>query len=567
MSANCNAPRSPVESVNVEMKMIPVCGHAVRLVVTGSRRMTVYLQRKLPAADIAFAITFVFFMFPLAAQQRAQQSAAEPASQAAPRTTPQTEPQTAPQEAPKTAPESRAPAAPPSSSEPQQPGAGTQLQTGTSSGLTLDARVENLLADHQYSLVAAQLDQLPPAEAQLYRGVLANRANDLKQSVQLLEPLVDEVTASGDTAHEKLLRTALAEDYLRLGDWAKAAQAYQSLDSRLHAKLTPDEQDAIEMPLKLLPLAKDNPPATIDACDPFTLQVTTNPLGLVDVPVFIDARSRSWMLDPTLPFNLIARSTAKAVGLKLSDQTATIHTLTGRPIQVHVTVVPRFTIGGRLTLHNMTAFVYDDADYAFSRSDYKVEGVLGYPALAAIGSLTITADATIEVRPAKQIGTPSKDDLLTDGAPFYLDGDQVIVALRRVQASADPAAGPDSGAGSYPASGSNDERMYAIDAGGQQTYLTSRYFDEHAAEFNSMKVDLYAPPGQASGSQPSYVAETVPLGVGNATVELHYIRVLTQPLGSAALDDLYGVLGVDALGQLKSYTFDYRTMRFRAVGE
>ena len=146
------------------------------------------------------------------------------------------------------------------------------------------------------------------------------------------------------------------------------------------------------------------------------------------------------MLDPTLPFNLIARSTAKEVGLKVSDEMATIHTLTGRPIQVHVTVVPRFTIGGRLTLHNMTAFVFDDADYAFPRSGYQVEGVLGYPALAAIGSLTITSDNTIQVRPAKQIGTPEKDDLLTDGTPFYLDGDQVIVALRRVQTSGDSAA-------------------------------------------------------------------------------------------------------------------------------
>ena len=180
--------------------------------------------------------------------------------------------------------------------------------------------------------------------------MLANRANDLKQSVRLLEPLVDEVTASGDTAHEKLLRTALAEDYLRLGDWSKAAQAYQTLDTRLHDKLTPDEQDEIEMPLKMLPLARDNPPTTIDPCDPFMLQVSTDPLGLIDVPVFMDARSRSWMLDPTLPFNMIARSTAKDVGLKLSYETATIRTLTGRPIQVHVTVVPRFTIGGRLTL-------------------------------------------------------------------------------------------------------------------------------------------------------------------------------------------------------------------------
>jgi len=533
--------------------------------------MKVYLQRQLPVRGLAFAFALVPLVPLLAAQQQTQQSPTAPTPQSAQPATPQPGPQTAPQSPPQAAPESPAPESPasatqPSPSEPQQPGAGTQLQTGTSSGLTLDARIENLLADHQYSRVAAQLDQLPPEDAQLYRGVLANRANDLKQSVQLLEPLVDEVTASGDTAHEKLLRTALAEDYLRLGDWSKAAKAYQSLDTRLHAKLSADEQDEIEMPLKLLPLAKDNPPTTIDPCDPFMLQVTTNPLGLVDVPVFVDARSRSWMLDPTLPFNLISRSTAKEVGLKLSDATATIHTLTGRPIQVHVTVVPRFTIGGRLTLHNMTAFVYDDTDYAYPRSGYRVEGVLGYPALAAIGSLTITADETIQVRPARQIGTPAKDDLLTDGAPFYLDGDQVIVALRRVQKGADSAAPADpAGAGSP--SGPNDERMYAIDAGGQQTYLTSRYFDEHAAEFNSMKVDLYAPPGQASGSQPSYIAETVPLSVGKATVELHYIRVLTQPLGSAALDDVYGVLGVDALGQLKSYTFDYRTMRFTAVGE
>jgi hypothetical protein len=48
---------------------------------------------------------------------------------------------------------------------------------------------------------------------------------------------------------------------------------------------------------------------------------------------------------------------------------------------------------------------------------------------------------------------------------------------------------------------------------------------------------------------------------------VHYIQVLTQPLGSAALDDVYGVLGVDALDQLRSYTFDYRTMRFSVKPE
>ena len=433
-----------------------------------------------------------------------------------------------------------------------QPGQDAQVRTGTSSGLDVIARIQNLLADHQYARVDAELANLPPDQAQLYRGILANRSNDLKNSIQLLEPLVDEVTASGNIVHEKLLRQALAEDYLREGDWAKADVAYQALNQRLGASLTPDERDEIELPVKLLPLAKDNPPMTVDPCDPFTLQVSQDPLGLTDIPVFVDADPKTWMLDPTAPFNLINRSTAREVGLKISDQTATIHTLTGKPIVVHMAVVPRFTIGGRLTLNNMTVFVYEDADYYFPHAQYQVEGVLGYPALEALGSITFSNDATIKVIPAKEIKPAAKAAPLSTGARFYLDGDQVIVGMSLASS------GTGAGQGE-----SADDRMYAIDAGGQQTYLTSRYFDEHAMEFSKLSMALFTPPGYASSPpQPSYVAETVPLTVGDTVVKLHFMRVLTQPLGSAALDDVYGILGVDALDQLGSYTFDYRTMRF-----
>jgi hypothetical protein len=492
------------------------------------------------------------------------------------------------------------PAPPP---DPQQQG--EQVHTGVTSGLDADARLQNLLADHQFLRIEAQLDQLPPEEAQFYRGILANRNNDLKGSIQLLEPLVEKVTASGDTAHEKLLRKALAEDYLRIGDFAKAAKAYQTLETRLQAKLSPDEQDEIEMPLKLLPLAAANPPMTVEPYDPFVMQVSKNPLGLTDVPVFVDARPHSWMLDPTAPFNLIARSLAKEAGLKVSAESSTIRTLTGRPMQVHVTVIPRFTLGGRITFRNMTAFVFEDQDYTFARTRHHVQGVLGYPALSALGSLTITADATIEVQPRenkpaaetaqaappvqkiesvqkteavpstdpgskteaaakadppKQADPVKADAPPAQGARFFFDGDQMIVALGK---PAGPGEGP-----SASAQKPGDERMYVIDVGGQQTYLTSRYYSEHSDEFNSQKMELFSLPGApAAPPQPAYVAETVPLTAGPTTVHVHYVQVLTQPLGSAALDDVYGVLGVDALDQLKAYTFDYRTMRFSVKPE
>jgi len=429
----------------------------------------------------------------------------------------------------------------------QQPGAGAQVRTGTSSGLDSDARLENLLADHQFLRIGLELGNLPPRQAEFYRGILANRDNNARKSIELLEPLADGVAASGDTVREILLRKALAEDYLREGDWAKAAQAYQILETRLGSKLSKDEQDEIEMPLLMLPLAKDNPPMTVDPCDPFEMQVSRNPLGLTDVPVFVDARPHSWMLDPTAPLNLISRSLAKEAGLKVSDDSVTIHTLTGRPIQVHVTVIPRFTIGGQLTLHDMTAFVFEDGDYFFPQTKYQVEGVLGYAALEALGSLTVTDNATIFIRPDKQTGAPEMGDKLESGVRFFLDGDQVIVALGGLQQE----------------SKAGEERMYAIDASGQQTYLTSRYYDEHSGDFSGQTLELFTIPGRPElRPVPAYTAETTPLAVGATTIQLHYLPVLTQPLGSAARDDVYGLLGVNALEQLESYTFDYRTMRF-----
>ncbi len=448
------------------------------------------------------------------------------------------------------------------------------MHTGTSSGPDSEARMQNLLADHQYLRMQAQLGDLPPDQAQFYRGILANRTNQLEQSVKLLEPLVDQVTASGDKTREKLLRITLAEDYLRLGDWDKAGQAFRDIDDRLHGALSSSEQDEIEMPLKMLPLVKGNPPITADPCEPFRIQVSTNPLGLIDVPVLIDSSSHHWMLDPTSQFNFISRSIAQDAGLEISKDSATIRTLTGRPIQVHGTVIPEFIIGGRLTLHNVTAFVFDDGDFSFKSEGYRVEGVLGYPVLAAMGRLTVS-DNTIQVDPAKEDGPNESEDRLTIGAPFYLDGDQIIVALGRTQDPAHDLPAPDSRVqgssagrpGDSRGREASDDQMFSIDAGGQQTYLTSRWFNEHAAEFNGKKMEPFTFLDTDSGPQSAYVAENVPLAIGGTAVELHNVPVLTKPLGSAARDDVYGVIGIDGLDQLTSYTFDYRTMRFSATVE
>jgi hypothetical protein len=433
----------------------------------------------------------------------------------------------------------------------QEPGADAQVQTGSKFGAgSLMGRLARLLADHQVPEVENLLKEdeaaapdtpgkLTPQQKQLLNGVLLNRENQPQESIHALQPLVDSLPANTDPAEQKLLRKSLAEDYLRAGEWAKAAAAYQAYAAKLGSALTPDEQAEIELPLKLLPLAENNPPMTVEPGDAFALPFDRDALGLTDIPVFVDAQSHDWMLDPTAPFNLICRSTARQVGLKVSEQSATVSTITGRPIQVHVTVIPRFTIG-TVTYRNMTAFVFEDADYYFPKSKYQVRGVLGYPAVSALGSLTITADSRIEIQPG------AKGERTTTGARFYLDGDRLLAALGK----------------------QGDERMYIIDAGGQQTYLTSRYYAEHSDDFANKKMELLSPPGEpAAPPIPTYIAESATLLIGATPASFQYLPVLTQPIAGAAIDDTYGTLGMDALDELKSYTFDYRTMRFSIRNE
>jgi Aspartyl protease len=458
------------------------------------------------------------------------------------------------QESPKPAPPKPAQTTPAPQSDQKEPGTNTQVQTGSVLGTgsaSLFTRLAALFRDHQIleaeklledsdaTTAAEKSGKLSPQQAQLYRGILANRENKPQDSIRLLEPLLASLKSTNNPPEEKLLRKTLAEDYLRAGELAKANQAYLEYEYRFGGSLTQDEKAEIELPVHLLPLAIANPPMTVEPGEPFALPYDRDALGLTDVPVFVDAQSHDWMLDPTVPFNLICKSTAKEVGLKISEQSATVQTLTGRPIQVHVTVIPRFTLG-TVTFRNMTAFVFDDADYYFPKSGYQVRGVLGYPAVSALGSLTVTADAKIEVQPGE------KGERLTTGARFFLDGDQVVAALGKP----------------------GQERMYIVDAGGQQTYMTSRYYSEHSPDFADKKMHLLAMPGaQKRPPAPAYMAENLTLYAGDIPMPLHFVQVLTEPLDAAAIDDTYGTLGVDALEELKSYTFDYRTMRFGVRSE
>ena len=133
------------------------------------------------------------------------------------------------------------------------PGTGTQVRTGSvvgnSSYEDLIRRLSALLSDHQFLEMEKLLQdsdnaasdspaKLTQQQSQLYRGILANRENKPQESIRLLEPLVEQLKPDVSAPEERMLRKALAEDYLRAGEMAKANQAWLEFEYRFGGSLS-----------------------------------------------------------------------------------------------------------------------------------------------------------------------------------------------------------------------------------------------------------------------------------------------------------------------------------------
>jgi Aspartyl protease len=407
--------------------------------------------------------------------------------------------------------------------------------TGANSSDQPIVSLAQLTADHDWlalenALRNSQDQDSHDPDAEFYRGLLENREAHYRESIRILEPLLPGISASADRNREKLARLTLADDYFRTFAYKQAADAYAALQNCCATLLTAAEKNEVELPTQLLPVFASAPPQTLDLASSFTVPTETDALGLSDVSVWVDGLPTRWLFDPAQNFTLLSRSQAKLVGLKLSAETFIVSSITGKPIPVHATVIPRLKFGAA-TFHNVPAVVFDDLDLYDKAHQYQIEGVLAQPLLAPLGQITASDDQHL---------TFSEAPPLAEGAPFFSDGVHLIVAAGKQGA----------------------ERLYTINPGDTGSLLSSRYYDAHLAAFAHTHMDLVELAGEPQTLPiPAYHAETVDLTFGGTPITLHEIEVLAQPAG-AERDRFYGVLGADALEQLQSYTFDFRSMKF-----
>jgi predicted aspartyl protease len=402
----------------------------------------------------------------------------------------------------------------------------------------VSTNLDALLADKDYPKLertfAAAAPTLSSPERDYFSGVLANRLNQARSSLQLLEPLLPGLLLAGPDRAEAAL-CAVADDYAKLYRYSDAAATYARAAALAHALNMASTCSAARGAARWS-LLKDMPPQAVEKSGPSSLTGSTDNLGLLRVPVTIGGGQEKWILDTGANLSVIRRSAAERLGLRISNGGSDAESATGAAISVRVALIPELHVGSAV-LRNVPVLVAEDSDLNFASIDYQIDGCLGLPVLAALGSVTVSQDGSVNFggRAAESQAQPGHNLFFERFTP-------VIVA--------------DAGEG---------EQLFTVDTGAMGTMLSAAFYEAGNGAFDAGELRALRLVGAGSvNTIPAYELNHVNLTTAGRCAMVGTVELLLEKTGT--LDEFYGNIGQNVLRLFGSYTFDFQTMQFSVTG-
>jgi hypothetical protein len=269
------------------------------------------------------------------------------------------------------------------------------LMLGLERSDPVDDALASLVRGKQYIEFARQLDGaqgLPLSDRTLFEGILANRRNQVSESIRLLEPLAHTLIG-GPADRAELALCSLADDYAKSFRYGDAADTYAVL-SRLPGYKEDESGCQAGLEAERWGLLRQSPPQSTTIAGPFTVDENRTAAGLLEVVVRAPNFSDHWILDTGANLSALTRTVAQQLGLTLSAATSTAQGSGGIFVRVHTAVVPEIQIG-RATIRNLPVLVFDDNDLSFPQLPYQIHGSIGFPVLESLGKDHISCRRTL----------------------------------------------------------------------------------------------------------------------------------------------------------------------------
>jgi predicted aspartyl protease len=403
---------------------------------------------------------------------------------------------------------------------------------GSRNTTTQTAHLDKLIEEREYPELERSLPQarLNETERAYFEGVLANRRNQLEKSIELLQKALPALNKT-EPKRAGVAARSLADDYTKTFQYEKADEVYRELLTKYSKRLPAADRQSLKDDGQTVHLLTDAPPQTVRVDSAFSIPTHLGQLGTIESNLAVNGVTKSWILDTGANYSVLTESAAKQMGLKLSEQAAQTQGASGAENPLHIALVPEMKIGSAVIRNVVTLVLPDNALLvSLPEAKHQIEAILGYPVLSALGQLTFTSDS-LKV----ETGGDSA------GAPMYMQQLNPLVECR---------------VNGHP-------MLLFFDTGASSTALTARYYNDYRQEFTNVTQSRRGVAG-AGGLRyvPTYLLPNVKIAIAGETAILKTVSVNPEPIGSD-FDLLYGTLGRDLTGMFKSFTFDFRSMRFR----
>jgi hypothetical protein len=402
----------------------------------------------------------------------------------------------------------------------------------------LDEQSElNRLSDiHQMFLLRDAVSRHPQT-SDFYSGEVACAFNHTAACEEKFKRIL---AAEPNSPAAKRIHHILAYAALREGRYARALREMDAL-----LALDPQDGDAKDT----RPFVEGLSHFPDQAVEVSSATRATIPMGDGKLPLLINGKKASYFIDTGANLSTLSQSEVLRLGMEMRDVKSEGGStdVNGSRVLFQIALAKRLSVGG-IVLNNVAFLVTSNQQPPFADMEPGERGLIGLPVLLALRSVKWGREGTFEAD-----RSPKLDNITAANAPapkmaaanLCFDDLMLITAATFEQ----------------------HQLPFVLDTGAVTTDLWPK-FAGVAGELIRKSGSHEARTVTGMGGEQTFEAISIPkviLRVGGEAVVLqpaHVLQVQQRSVG----ERFYGNLGIDLLGQAKTVSFDFRTMRLRLYG-
>ncbi len=366
-------------------------------------------------------------------------------------------------------------------------------------------------------------------EALYVRGRVANAFNLVTASVDDLTAYLREAGAGEPKGRIVAALGTLADNYIRLCQYAKVAEIRRTMEPLLTGEVRPDYFADFQASTALWEALDGVPPQSVTGLEETELEPFAG--AGAGVPVVIGGRTVPLIPDTGSSLSLISHTEAGRLGLRVLNVSIEINTATGKSVPARAAVADELRIG-RVVVRNVVFLVVEQELLYFAGIMEQRTGLLGFPVLADLKEVTFLKNGGMRV--------PARPRL--SGAPnFFLERENPVLET----------------------SFEGRRLLFHLDTGALRSQLYPSFFRAYRDRIVARGV----PTGEniesvgESVTVPAYLIQGVHFRIAGRNVLFDRpLPVLTKATGSSS-EVFDGVLGIDLLTHSRTMTISYDAMR------